>query len=269
MASANVLRLDDHGPFDVIGDVHGCSDELRELLVRLGYTLPEAARPVGHPQGRTLVFLGDVVDRGPGIVEVLRLVMDAVQAGSALCVIGNHEWKLVRALWGRNVKIGHGLAETLAQLGREPEAFRERVARFIEGLPSHFVLDGGRLVVAHGGLKEHMHGKDSEQIRAFAMYGDTTGEFDAWGMPVRLDWAEHYRGKAAVVYGHTPVHEPEWQNNTINIDTGCVFGGRLTALRYPERELVSVQAKEEYFTPGRPFLPDEPAATESPARSGG
>jgi protein phosphatase len=261
MASASVLRLDDRGPFDVIGDVHGCFDELSELLVRLGYTLPEAARPVGHPMGRKVVFLGDLVDRGPGIVEVLRLVMDAVEAGSALCVIGNHEWKLVRKLWGRNVKVAHGLAETLAQLDREPEAFRERVARFIEGLPSHYVLDAGRLVVAHGGLKEHMHGRETERIRAFAMYGDTTGEFDAWGMPVRLDWAEHYRGKAAVVYGHTPVHEPEWQNNTINIDTGCVFGGKLTALRYPERELVSVQAKEEYFAPGRPFLPDPRGGT--------
>jgi protein phosphatase len=260
MKRVEILRLDDRGPFDIIGDVHGCYDELSDLLRRLGYVLPEASRPLGHPQGRTVVFLGDLVDRGPRIVDVLRLVMDAVDAGSAQCVIGNHEWKLVRKLWGRNVKVAHGLAETLAQLDREQEEFRDRVARFIEGLPSHLVLDAGRLVVAHGGLKEHMHGRETERIRAFAMYGDTTGEFDEWGMPVRLDWAEHYEGKATVVYGHTPVHEPEWQNNTINIDTGCVFGGKLTALRYPERELVSVEAAREYFAPGRPFLPEPDVA---------
>ena len=248
------------GPFDVIGDVHGCYDELAALLIRLGYRLPKQGDALAHGEGRTVVFLGDLVDRGPRIVDVLRLAMDAVDAGSALCVIGNHEWKLVRALWGRNVKVANGLQESLEQLKEGGEAFRHRVARFIERLPSHLVLDAGNMVVAHGGVKEHMHGGETERIRAFAMYGDTTGEYDQWGMPVRLNWAADYRGKAVIVYGHTPVAEPEWQNNTINIDAGCVYGGSLTALRYPERELVSVRAAREYAAPGRPFLPEHAGA---------
>jgi protein phosphatase len=265
MNDSENLRLDDRGPFDIVGDVHGCADELSELLRRLGYVPPEAERPLNHPQGRRVVFLGDLVDRGPGIVEVLSLAMDAVDSGTALCVIGNHEWKLVRALWGRNVKVANGLEASLEQLGKQPEAFSRRVADFIESLPSHYVLDGGDLVVAHAGVPEEMHGRETERIRAFAMYGDTTGERDQWGMPVRLNWAAHYRGRAAVVYGHTAVAEPEWQNNTINIDTGCVYGGSLTALRYPEREIVSVRALREYAAPGRPFLPEHQGVALRPA----
>jgi diadenosine tetraphosphatase ApaH/serine/threonine PP2A family protein phosphatase len=70
---------------------------------------------------------------------------------------------------------------------------------------------------------------------------------------VRYPWANDYTGRATVVYGHTPVRTPTWVNNTICIDTGCVFGGALTALRYPERELVAVPAEREYFAPGRPL----------------
>jgi protein phosphatase len=125
---------------------------------------------------------------------------------------------------------------------------------FIDGLVSHYVLDDGKLVVAHAGLKESMQGRGSGQVRSFALYGETTGESDEFGLPVRHDWAAEYRGRATVVYGHTPVPEPEWLNGTINIDTGCVFGGRLTALRYPERELVSVEAARTYCQPVKPLL---------------
>jgi len=252
-------RREDHGPFDIIGDVHGCYDELRELLAQLGYRVEEVAGAdgpafrVSHPEGRRVVFLGDLVDRGPGITGVLRLVVDMVQAGVALCVPGNHEVKLLRKLHGREVKVSHGLAETLAQLETEPPVFRDRVAKFIDGLVSHFVLDDGRLVVAHAGMKESMQGRSSGAVRSFALFGETTGETDEFGLPVRYDWASDYRGKAMVVYGHTPVPEAEWLNGTICVDTGCVFGGKLTALRYPERELVSVAAKQTYFEPARPL----------------
>ena len=86
---------------------------------------------------------------------------------------------------------------------------------------------------------------------------ETTGETDEFGLPVRYNWAADYRGKALVVYGHTPVPEPLFLNNTVNIDTGCVFGGQLTALRYPERETVSVKARQTYYEPARPFLPEK------------
>jgi protein phosphatase len=187
--------------------------------------------------------------------------MSMVEAGTALCVPGNHDIKLMRKLRGRDVQITHGLADSIAQLELESEEFRARAEKFIDKLVSHYVLDDGKLVVAHAGLKEELQGRGSGTVRDFALYGETTGETDEFGLPVRYNWAAEYRGKATVVYGHTPVPEPEWINSTINIDTGCVFGGRLTALRWPERELVSVAARATYAEPARPFLPEGAAAT--------
>jgi len=245
------------GPFDVIGDIHGCRAELETLLSRLGYVIERdsGGRPVdaAHPLGRTAVFLGDLVDRGPDSPGVLRLVMSMAAAGHALAVPGNHENKLVRALSGRNVQISHGLAETLSQLAGEPGEFRTQVEMFCRELVSHLVLDGGRLVVAHAGLKEAYHGRASGRVRSFALYGDTTGETDEFGLPVRYPWANDYRGSAMVLYGHTPTPEPEWVNNTLCLDTGCVFGGMLSALRYPEKEIVSVPAERVWYEPTRPF----------------
>ena len=253
-------RRNESGPFDIIGDVHGCHDELLELLGALGWEIGSGpSGPVArHPEGRKAVFLGDLVDRGPRSPEVLRLAMGMVEAGTALCVPGNHDVKLVRKLQGRDVQVTHGLAETLEQLEREPEGFADEAEAFIGGLVSHYVLDGGRLVVAHAGLEEALQGRASGRVREFALYGETTGETDEFGLPVRSDWAAAYRGRAAVVYGHTPVPEAEWVNGTINIDTGCVFGGRLTALRYPEREIVQVPARQVWCEPVRPL----PAAAE-------
>ncbi|HEY2639284.1 MAG TPA: polynucleotide kinase-phosphatase [Streptosporangiaceae bacterium] len=248
----NDLR-DRHGPFDIVGDVHGCYDELALLLGRLGYQVTADGTTASHPAGRTAVFVGDLVDRGPATPSVLRLVMGMTAAGSALCVAGNHEAKLVRALRGRDVTVGHGLAESLAQLAAAGEGFATEAATFMDGLLGHLVLDDGKLVVAHAGLPAAMHGRASAAVRSFALYGDTTGETDDFGLPVRYPWAEDYRGRAMVVYGHTPVPEPAWVNGTICIDTGCVFGGKLTALRYPERELVSVPAGRVYYEPARPL----------------
>jgi protein phosphatase len=255
-------RRDLAGPFDVIGDIHGCSSELVELLGTLGWLVAPDLSGASHPDDRVAVFVGDLVDRGPASPDVLRLAMGMVDAGTALCVPGNHENKLARALAGRNVQVTHGLAETLEQLAAEPPEFSDRVRSFIDGLVSHAVLDDGRLVVAHAGLSENMHNRQSGVVRSFALYGDTTGETDEYGLPVRYPWAEDYRGKAAVVYGHTPVPEATWLNNTICLDTGCVFGGKLTALRWPERELVSVDAHETYWEPARPLAPS--AASREP-----
>lgn len=258
-------RRHETGPFDFIGDVHGCLPELRDLLARLGYGLDEATPgPVGPrlipPPGRKLVFVGDLVDRGPDTPGVLRLVMQAMADGHALCVAGNHDVKLARKLRGRDVQLTHGLAESVAQLATQPADFSTQVADFLEGLIAHYVLDGGRVVVAHAGLKEEMHGRASGAVREFALYGDVTGEQDELGLPIRNNWAADYRGRARVIYGHTPVALPEWLNNAINLDTGCVFGGQLTALRYPELELISVPARATYATARRPFLPDPNAA---------
>ena len=258
------------GPFDIIGDIHGCGDELEALLQQLGYEITaEIPSDVwqgavySHPEGRKAVFLGDLVDRGPRILDTLKLVHNMVEAGTAFCVPGNHDVKLMRQLRGNNVKVNHGLENSIAEIEALPEdlrkPFSKEVADFIDSLVSHYVLDAGQLVVSHAGMKEALQGRGSRQVREFALYGETTGEIDEFGLPVRYNWATAYRGKATVVYGHTPVPEPEWLNGTINIDTGCVFGGKLTALRYPERELVSVSAKQTYYEPVKPFLPDATA----------
>ncbi|NLG24182.1 MAG: polynucleotide kinase-phosphatase [Clostridiales bacterium] len=251
-------RRGERGPFDIIGDVHGCYDELRELLTDLGYA--EDGGSMAHPDGRRAVFLGDLCDRGPRNMDVMRLVMAMVHAGSALCVPGNHDMKLLRHLSGRGVQPAHGLQATLDELAQEDEAFRASVVKFLDGLVSHYVLDGGRLVVAHAGIKEPFQGRGSIRVRDFCLYGETTGEVDEYGLPVRLNWAEEYRGVATVVYGHVPQVEPAVLNNTYCIDTGCVFGGRLTALRYPERTLLSVPARRVYYAPPKPLAsPGEPA----------
>ncbi|MET9445246.1 polynucleotide kinase-phosphatase [Streptomyces sp. NPDC006610] len=240
------------GPFDVIGDIHGCSAELEALLGKLGYV------DGVHPEGRTAVFVGDLVDRGPDSPGVLRRVMSMVGSGNALCVPGNHENKFGRFLRGRKVQHTHGLAETVAQMEGESEEFRQQVREFLDGLVSHYVLDGGRLVVCHAGLPEKYHGRTSGRVRSHALYGETTGETDEFGLPVRYPWAEDYRGRAAVVYGHTPVPEATWLNNTICLDTGAVFGGKLTALRWPERELVDVPAQKVWYEPVRPLRSEAP-----------
>lgn len=255
----SIDQTKEQGPFDIIGDIHGCFDELISLLTQLGYCLDEKdtrfqAIP---PAGRKAVFLGDLVDRGPKIVSVLKLVMTMVHSGFALCLPGNHDNKLLRKLNGRNVQIKHGLAETMEQLAEESIAFQKEVRDFLEKLPSHYLLDGGKLVVAHAGLKEDFHGIASERAMDFALFGQPTGATDEYGLPVRYNWAGDYRGRPVIVYGHTPVAEAAWQNNTIDIDTGCVFGGKLTALRYPEMEMVDVPAMKKYFEPSRPFLPEE------------
>ncbi|MFD5341421.1 polynucleotide kinase-phosphatase [Streptomyces hawaiiensis] len=240
------------GPFDIIGDIHGCAAELEALLAKLGYV------DGVHPEGRTAVFVGDLVDRGPDSPGVLRRVMAMVKSGNALCVPGNHENKYGRHLRGRKVQHTHGLAETIEQMAGESEEFVAEVRQFLDGLVSHYVLDGGRLVVCHAGLPEKYHGRTSGRVRSHALYGDTTGETDEFGLPVRYPWAEDYRGRAAVVYGHTPVPEATWLNNTICLDTGAVFGGKLTALRWPERELADVPAERVWYEPAKPLRSEAP-----------
>ncbi|CAM3609017.1 AAA family ATPase [Deinococcus frigens] len=244
-------RRDLPGPFDVIGDVHGCLPELLELLETLGYIVNGAE--IRPPAGRTAVFLGDLTDRGPDSAGVLRVVMNMVTSGAALCVPGNHDEKLARALGGKAVRAMHGLEGTLAQLDAAGEDFKAGVRAFISTLPSHLVLDAGRVVVAHAGLPTRYQGRTSGRVRSFALYGDVDGTYDELGLPIRRDWAADYRGEAIVVYGHTPVAAPRWVNRTVDIDTGCAFGGALTALRYPELEFVSVSAHQQYVAPPRPL----------------
>ena len=260
-------RKDEHGPFDIIGDVHGCYDELVALMTQLGYERTSGGG-YKHPQGRKAVFVGDLVDRGPKIPETVILVKHMVDDNDALCVPGNHDIKFMRAIWGKDVQITHGLGDSLKQFEEADKHWHglsRMAADFINKMVSHYLLDDGKLVVAHAGMKEEMQGRGSAKVRDFALFGETTGEIDERGLPVRYNWAAEYRGKAMVVYGHTPVNDPEWLNRTINIDTGCVYGGKLTALRYPEKELVSVPALRTYYEPPKRVTPADAATTETAA----
>jgi protein phosphatase len=250
------------GPFDLIGDIHGCYDELLLLLEKLGYKVTsnnakcaeDLTFSITCPEKRRIIFLGDLVDRGPKSPQVVKLVMTMVRLGQALCVAGNHDAKLLKKLNGKNVRLTHGLPETLEQLEMESPQFHEEMRVFLDSLIGHYVLDEGRLVVAHAGMKETYQGRTSGRVREFALYGETTGEIDEYGLPERYNWAADYRGKAMVVYGHIPQTQAVWQNGTICLDTGCVYGGNLSALRYPEKELVQVKAHKQYYKPQRPLL---------------
>lgn len=251
-------KTDEHGPFDIIGDIHGCCDELELLLEKLGYRKSDGV--YAHPEGRKAAFLGDFCDRGNRNADVLRLVMDMVKAGCAIAVPGNHDVKLLKYLRGKTVSMTHGIDKTIAELEARGDAFKEETAAFLDGLISHYVLDDGKLVIAHAGLKQEYIGRASARVREFCLYGETTGETDSYGLPVRLDWAADYRGKGTVVYGHLAGTEVKSQNHTFCIDTGCVFGGKLTAFRYPEKEIVDVDAKMQYYAPVKPL--DAPADTD-------
>lgn len=244
-------KKDLHGPLDIIGDVHGCCDELELLLDKLGYVKTDGV--YAHPDGRTAAFIGDLCDRGDRNADVLRLVMDMVKSGNAIAVPGNHDVKLLKYLRGKNIQLTHGINKTAAELDASGEEFRREVAEFIDGLVSHYVLDDGKLVIAHAGLKKEYIGRSSGRVRDFCLYGETTGETDSYGLPVHIDWTADYRGKAAVVYGHIAGLEVRAKNNTYCIDTGCVYGGKLTAMRYPEKEFTEVRALKQYCEPARPL----------------
>jgi hypothetical protein len=241
------------GAFDIVGDVHGCADELELLLAKLGYRVrfdgvgDERRAIIDPPRGRTLVFVGDLVDRGPRTPDVLRLVMSMVHNGTALCVPGNHDAKFARWLKGQSVKPTHGLAATITQFASEPEILRREAEQFFDSLPFHLWLDDGRLAVAHAGIQETMIGETSDRIRRFCLYGDTDGEVDSQGLAIRYNWAAKHSGATMIVYGHVPVVAPAWVNNSVCIDTACCFGNALSALRWPEREIVTVSARAIYY----------------------
>lgn len=253
-------RREDRGPFDIIGDIHGCAGELGELLERLGYVPADngAADELRHPEGRRVIFLGDLVDRGPDSAGVLRRAMAMVASGQALCLPGNHDDKLLCKLRDRNLRVAHGLAETLAQLEREPQEFRAEVSPSWRAFPATTCSMSCGWQSPTPACRFTSEPRDVP-ARDFALYGETTRATDAHGSPERVNWALRYRGRATMVHGHTPMAEPRWLHNTINIDIGCVFDVRLTVLRYPERTLVSAGAKGAYANSTQPFLAPAPS----------
>ncbi len=237
-------------PYDVIGDVHGCLPELISLFEEMGYKKEEDI--FVHPKGRIPIFLGDITDRGPDSVNTIKLVMKMVKKGKALYVVGNHCDKLYRWMKGRRVKVKWGMETTISEIERMPPDEKEKLfydfINLIENSPPYLILDKGKLIVAHAGIREDMIGRYDEDVKRFVLYGDITGEFDEYGLPIRRDWAKKYTGEAFIVYGHTPVEYPVFRYNTINIDGGCAMGGLLCSLHYPEMEITTVPARKTYYT---------------------
>ena len=235
--------------YDIIGDVHGCAHELFALLNKLGYKKDSVG--VRYHESRRAVFVGDLCDRGPYSATVLGMVKRMVEEDYALMVLGNHDDKLRRYLKGNKIKIAHGLQETIDSLARyKSEEFNQSIHDFLAHQPYKLSLDDGKLHVVHAAApakyQGELSGKKKKAQKAFALYGVTTGEIDENGYPVRVDWAQNYDGEAIVVHGHVAQLEPTRVNNVFNVDTACVFGNKLTALRYPELEFVSVKAEKSY-----------------------
>ncbi|GKV54800.1 bis(5'-nucleosyl)-tetraphosphatase PrpE [asymmetrical] [Sporosarcina sp. NCCP-2222] len=238
--------------YDIIGDIHGCFAELIELITSLGYTIKNGL-PI-HSEGRQLAFVGDATDRGPDSLQTMQLLFSMQEAGILLYAPGNHCNKLYRYAKGNKVQQTHGLETTVAELDSLPtnkkEEFLLRYQSFYENLPLYVSLENGKLIIAHAGIPKRMIGVPvSKSIRTFVLYGDISGKTLPDGRPERRDWAKHYDGDPFIVYGHTPVPVARFVKNTVNIDTGCVFGGKLSALRYPEMEIRSVPSRQ-------PFQPD-------------
>lgn len=227
---------------DIIGDIHGCFAEFKELTLEMNYNW-SSGYPV-HLNGRKLAFVGDLTDRGPQSLAVIDVVYNLAAKDMAFYVPGNHCNKLYRYFLGNKVQITHGLETTVAEYeeldSKGRMEIRQKFIELYEKAPLYHVLDSKRLVIAHAGIREDYIGKQSSKVKTFVLYGDISGEKNPDGTPVRRDWAKQYEGKAAIVYGHTPVKEVRKIKNTYNIDTGAVFGNKLTALRYPEMEILSV-----------------------------
>ncbi|WP_240374887.1 bis(5'-nucleosyl)-tetraphosphatase PrpE [Bacillus piscicola] len=250
--------------YDFIGDIHGCMKELTELFQRMNYRY--ASDIFVHPDGRIPVFIGDLTDRGPNSTAVIQIVAKMVEKQVALYVPGNHCNKLYRYFLGRNVQITHGLETTVAELKelstRDYKLIRKAFVNLYESSPLYLLLDDQRVVAAHAGIREDLIGRTGNKVKTFVLYGDITGATNPDGTPLRRDWALQYQGESLVVYGHTPVTQPRMIGNTVNIDTGCVFGGKLTAFHYPEKTFSFVPSSLPVVPEKFRTFPDTPARTE-------
>ncbi|KGR78310.1 metallophosphoesterase [Ureibacillus manganicus] len=240
---------------DIIGDIHACFDEFLEMLVKLGYIEGEDGL-FRHPEGRTLVSLGDVMSRGPQSLRCMEFFLNHVNARLAYMTDSNHGWKIARWLDGRKVQLRHGdelveqefLEYEKINDPKKTKEFKRQLKELLMNAPSHYILQESnvdKIVCTHAGIKGEYIGKENSRIKDFCRYGDVAGT-DQNGKPIRKDWFINHNNDLLIIWGHDPKREPMTINNTINIDQGLVFGGKLTTYRYPENEFVFVPAKKNY-----------------------
>ncbi len=240
---------------DIVGDIHGCFDEFLTLLHRLGYQQNEAGFYI-HPEGRTFLSLGDIMSRGPKSLQTLQFFHNHIQAGLAHMVDSNHGWKIARWLDGQHVQLTHGDEKVEQEFltyehthgSEKATELKKQLKDLLLKAPSHYVLKKNGVATAvcvHAGIRDEWIGKQSHEISDVARYGETDG-FDDANKPIRKDWTVHHKTSPLIIWGHDPRKKAMVVNGTINIDQGAVFGGELTALRYPERDTLSVDVETDY-----------------------
>ncbi|WP_079508747.1 polynucleotide kinase-phosphatase [Mesobacillus jeotgali] len=249
------LELEVGAGIDIIGDIHGCYDEMIELLEKLGYKKDNEDLYL-HPEGRRFLSIGDVMSRGPQSLRSMIFFYRHVEKGLAYMIDSNHGWKIARWLDGKKVTLSHGDEKVEQEFWQYEEEYGAEAASewrfmlkdFLLKSPSHYILKKNGIptvVCAHAGIKDEYIGKQSPEVSDFCRYGDTDG-FNEKGKPVRKDWFIGHQTSQLIVWGHDPKPQPLKINNSLNIDQGAVFGGNLTAFRYPEKQIVSVKAREDY-----------------------
>lgn len=235
--------------YDIIGDLHSCFQELSQLLDKLGYEW-DNSKAIYKPPDRQAIFVGDITDRGPYSLACFAYVKMMVEAGFARCVLGNHDDKLYRYLIGRDVTINNGLERTVREI-KQANVNKHEMANFLKSLPKYLVLDNGNLIVVHAAWRDDLMNEryDGGLLRSWTLFGPTTGKKLQNGLPDRIDWASQRQiaeESPWIVYGHQPMKEVRFINKTIGIDTGCVFGNKLSCLRWPSLEVVSVDSNQCY-----------------------
>lgn len=249
------MKIDIGVGVDIIGDIHACFDEFLEMLEKLGYR-KGGDHLYRHPEGRTLISLGDVMSRGPQSIASMEFFLKHVNAGLAFMTDSNHGWKIARWLDGRKVQLKHGdelveqefLAYEQQHGTKKAKQLKSELKHLLMNAPSHYILQENnvdKIVCTHAGIKDEFIGRETSRIKDFCRYGDVAGT-DENGKPIRRDWFLNHKGELLIIWGHDPKPEPMIVNNTINIDQGLVFGGKLTTYRYPENEFVFVDAKQNY-----------------------
>lgn len=249
------MRIEIGKGIDLIGDIHACYEEFITLLNKLGYRQNENGLYI-HPDGRKMVSLGDVMSRGPESIKSMLFFLKHVESGLAYMIDSNHGWKIARWLDGRKVQLRHGDEKVKEEFilyekkhgDNKTRELKEQLKTLLLDAPSHYIftLDGeDKVVCTHAGIKDEYIGKENATIKSFCRYGDVAG-MDKAGKPIRRDWYTKHEEDLLIVWGHDPKPEPLIVNNTINIDQGVVFGGKLTCYRYPEDEFVFVNAQTNY-----------------------
>mgnify|MGYP003640389077 FL=1 len=196
----------------IIGDVHGCLRELDLLLEKAGYRFGDDR----------LIFVGDLINKGPNSLGVLQRAYEL----KAEVVIGNHEYSLL-------FKISQG----------ELPIYPREIIDWIKTWPTYIETD--QFLVVHGGIIPGVHPGDSE-ARTLTRIRTWNESTQAHGSKDDPAWFEFYEGKKLVVFGHWAAEGLVWRNNAIGLDTGCVYGRKLSCLVLPGKKLVQVDALKEY-----------------------